>query len=109
MKKYIFTIIILALLLISAIFYYRRDKSVILYRQFESPNDDFAIKVFMYPRRFHPPGDSGGGRGYVQLVNTRTGNILKEKETDMVMVIETVRWQEDAVNIKLFADWKLPN
>lgn len=68
------------------------------------------VQVFEYPRLFgHMPGDAGGGDGYVQLVNTQTGQVLERKNTDLVMNIDTVWWTPNSVEVKLFEEWQLPN
>lgn len=53
------------------------------------------------------PGQAGDAPGYVRLYN-KFGDMLYEKDVDMVQNIEVVHWYGDRVDIKLFAQWELP-
>jgi hypothetical protein len=107
MKKILATFIVLTLAILGGVIW--RKESAFVYATHKSPDGNFVVRVMEYPRVFgHFPGDAGGGSGYVELIDTRTNQILKRQSTDVVMVIETIRWKPHVVEIKLFASWPLP-
>jgi hypothetical protein len=109
MKK---AILILALFLnvLVATYYTWLERGTSLYNSFDSPDKHFSLLVYSYPQLLgHMPGDSGGGGGYVQLVENRNHQVLKTMEIDAVMLIDTVRWEPASVHIRPFAEWPLPS
>lgn len=83
-------------------------RTVTRYRDIESPDGKYRIVVYSR-RQFFPvgPGQGGDASGFVQLQD-RTGKVLREKEVAMVQNIDQVYWEQNKVEIKLFADWDLP-
>jgi hypothetical protein len=107
MKKLLVALIVLALAILGGVIW--RKESSFVYATHKSPDGSFVVRVMEYPRILgHFPGDSGGGSGYVELIDTDTKRVLKRQSTDMVMTIDTVRWAPHEVDIKLFASWPLP-
>lgn len=107
MKYLLAAFIVLAVAILGGLIW--RQKSGIVYASHRSPDGSFVVRVMEYPRIFgHFPGDAGGGSGYVELIDTHTNQVLKRQGTDMVMTIDTVRWEPHEVDIKLFASWPLP-
>jgi len=98
---------VLALAILGGVLW--RKESAFLYAIHKSPDGSFAVRVMEYPRILgHFPGDSGGGSGYVELIDTDTNQVLERQSTDRVMVIDTVRWEPHEVDIKFLATWALP-
>ena len=107
MKKFLVAFIVLALAILGGVIW--RKESAFVYATHKSPDGGFVVRIMEYPRIFgHFPGDAGGGSGYVELIDTGTNQVLKRQSTDMVMTIDTVRWEQHEVDIKLFASWPLP-
>jgi len=107
MKKSLITILVVSLLVLSVSIW--RKTSAFEYSTYTSPDGRFVVRVMEYPRILgHFPGDSGGGNGYVELIDAQTMRVVESRRTDLVMTIETVRWQPDVVDIKLFVTWPLP-
>ena len=86
-----------------------RKESAYEFAPFKSPNGRYHVRITAYPRLFgHFPGDAGGDSGYVELIDNRTNRVLNRKNTDVAMTIDSVRWEPNEVDIKLFATWPLP-
>ncbi|MEZ5324281.1 MAG: hypothetical protein R3F19_04380 [Verrucomicrobiales bacterium] len=85
--------------------YINRDGYLV--RTYDSPDGEFTVEVYSYREWFVAPGDSGQGRGYVVLRNDK-GKVLESRKANGVGTIDTVRWSESNVDIKLFATWDLP-
>jgi|SRR6185312_10588127 len=77
------------------------------YKTFSSADGKFRVIVFRRPSLFASPGGSGDAPGFVRLYN-QSNRVLQEKAVDMVQVIDQVTWFTNKVEIKLFADWPLP-
>lgn len=102
---------IIALIFLVAVcgaFYAWRESGTWLYATETSPDGRFRIEVYGYPRFWAAPGDSSGAPGDVRLIVVESGKIIERKSTEMVMLIETVRWNPTTVDIKLFTEWNLP-
>ena len=78
------------------------------YRTFDSPDGRFQIVVFRMPSRFSMPGQSSDAPGYVQLRDTRTGQVLQERSVGMVQLVDHIDWSPTNADIRLLADWRLP-
>ena len=79
------------------------------YNWYASPDGRFKVVIFSVPSlRFAMPGQGGDAPGFVQLIDTKTGRVLHERNVDMVQNIDQMDWSPDSVHIKLFADWVLP-
>lgn len=85
-----------------------RHYSAAPYKTFPSPDGKFSIIVYRIPTSFSQPGGSGDAPGFVRLYNS-SGKMLEEKAVSMVQIIDQVTWSPNKVEIKLFADWALPN
>lgn len=79
------------------------------YRTFNSPDGRYKIVVYRVPETSATmPGQAGDAPGPVCLYETANGKLLNEKRVEMVQVIDQISWSATNVDIKLFADWKLP-
>jgi len=79
------------------------------YRTFYSPDGRYKIVVYRVPETSATmPGQAGDAPGSVCLYETANGKLLNEKRVEMVQVIDQISWSATNVDIKLFADWKLP-
>lgn len=111
-RKWILKVILVMLGIVSVLtglFLFWRSQGEFVHASYPSPDGRFRVEVIEYPQLLgHMPGDSGSGSGRVQLVDQRSGRILHRKSVDPVLVIDTVRWSPDSVDIKLFAEWPLP-
>lgn len=85
-----------------------RETSAGIYKTFRSPDERYRVEVWRYPELYAAPGDSGGAPGFVRLVDSKSGKTIERKATEMVMLIDSVRWSSSSVDIKLFAEWSLP-
>jgi hypothetical protein len=93
--------------LVVAVHYWRRATAEV-YHTFTSPDGRFKVVVYRIPSVVAAPGDSGGARGYVRLYDSQTGRVLAQKNVEMVQSIDQMEWLSTNVDIKLFADWRLP-
>ena len=80
------------------------------YRSFTSPDGRFKLVVYAWrwDRWGYFPGQSGDRRGYVCLYEISSGRLLKTKPIAMVQMVDHVTWSPTNVEIRLFADWRLP-
>ena len=78
------------------------------YRRFASPDGRFQIVVFRIPSRVAMPGQSSDAPGYIQLRDTRTGRVLRERSVEMVQLVDRIEWSPTNVDVRLLADWSLP-
>ncbi len=85
-----------------------RESSAGIYKTFRSPDERYRVEVWRYPEFYAAPGDSGGAPGFVRLIDSKSGKTIERKPTEMVMLIDSVRWNSSSVDIKLFAEWPLP-
>jgi hypothetical protein len=78
------------------------------YRRFASPDGRFQIVVFRIPSRVSMPGQSSDAPGYFQLRDARTGRVLRESSVEMVQLVDRIEWSPTNVDVRLLADWSLP-
>jgi hypothetical protein len=78
------------------------------YRSFNSPDGRFVVTVFRDASWFAMPGQSGDSSGLVVLADKKTGRVIRRHDVDMVQRIDQLAWSSTNVDIKLFADWNLP-
>ena len=78
------------------------------YRTFTSPDKRFQIIVFRDPAIFAMPGHGSDASGYFQLRDTRTGEVLRESKVEMVQLVDRVDWSSTTVDVRLLAEWSLP-
>ena len=78
------------------------------YRTFASPDGRFEIVVFRIPSRIAMPGQSLDSPGYFQLRDARTGRVLQERSVEMVQFVERIEWSPTNVDVRLLANWSLP-
>jgi hypothetical protein len=77
------------------------------YKTFESPSGNYHVSVFSIPMiPMIMPGGAGDTAGFVQLID-KNGNVLKEKDVEMVQLIDEVNWSDKKVSIPLFTEWPL--
>ena len=77
------------------------------YRTFWSPDAKYRIVVYASPMLISSIGGAGDASGFVRLYDSR-GRVLEEQEVEMVQLIDEVNWEKSRVEIKLFAEWELP-
>jgi len=111
-KKRLFLIIVAALLVAimsaAVLWPYFLRANATVYRTVVSPDGKYKIVVYRIPEfGMVFPGQAGDAPGYVRLYD-QAGHVLAEKDVDMVQNIEQVYWGPGSVDIKLFAEWKLP-
>lgn len=78
------------------------------YRTFASPDGRFKIVVYRIPSLIAMPGQSSHSPGYFQLRDARTGRVLQERSVEMVQLVDWVEWSRTNVDVRLLADWSLP-
>lgn len=78
------------------------------YRTFASPDGRFQIVVYRIPSSVAMPGQSSDAPGYFQLRDTRTGRVLQERSVEMVQLVDLIEWSPTNVDVRLLADWSLP-
>ncbi len=78
------------------------------YRTFASPDGRFQIVVYRIPSRSSFPGQSSDAPGYFQLLDARTGRVLRERSVEMVQLVDQIEWSPTNVGVRLLADWRLP-
>jgi len=78
------------------------------YRTFASPDGRFQIVVYRIPSLIAMPGQSSDSPGYFQLRDARTGRVLQERSVEMVQLVDWVEWSRTNVDVRLLADWSLP-
>ena len=77
------------------------------FQTLNSPLSDHYLIVYRYASLLAlSPGSSGDLPGYVQLYNGQ-GEQLREKDVEMVQLIQNVHWTENSVTIKFVLDWPL--
>ena len=79
------------------------------YESFTRPDGNYKVVVLrmqVWPALM--PGQSGDAPGLVRLYNRR-GEVLHETNVEMVQLVSNVEWREKRVNIKLVAEWELPD
>jgi len=103
-----FTVLVVSVLATVVAFRAWQRSGTEVYRTFSSPDNRFQIVVFRTPAGFGMPGQSSDAPGYFQLRNTRSGQVLKEDSVEMVQLVDRVEWTPTNVNVKLLADWSLP-
>ncbi len=54
------------------------------------------------------PGQSSDAPGYFQLHDARTGRVLRERSVEMVQLVDRIEWSTTNVDVRLLADWSLP-
>ena len=103
----VFSVLIVFALAMFALRAWQRSEAEV-YRTFSSPDNPFQLVVFRIPPRFSMPGQGSDAPGYFQLRNTRSGQVLKEDSVEMVQLVDQVEWSPTNVNVRLLADWSLP-
>ena len=78
------------------------------YRTFASPDGRFQIVVYRIPSPVAMPGQSSDAPGYFQLRDTRTSRVLQERSVEMVQLVDRIEWSPTNVEVRLLADWRLP-
>lgn len=78
------------------------------YRAFASPDGRFQVVVYRIPSRITMPGQSSDASGYFQLCETWTGRVLRERSVEMVQLVDQIEWSATNVDVRLLADWSLP-
>jgi hypothetical protein len=78
------------------------------YRTFASPDGRFQIVVYRIPTGAAMPGQSSDAPGYFQLRDMRTGRVLRERSVEMVQLVDQIEWSPTNVDVRLLADWSLP-
>ena len=86
----------------------RRRAGAEEYRTFTSPDGCFQIVVYRIPAGVAMPGQSSDAPGFFQLRDARTGRVLRERSVELVQLVDRIEWSPTNVEIRLFADWRLP-
>jgi len=86
----------------------RRRSRAEQYRTFASPDGRFEIVVYRIPNRVAMPGQSSDAPGYFQLRDARTGRVLRERTVEMVQLVDQIEWSPTNVEVRLLANWRLP-
>lgn len=79
-----------------------------VYRTFPSPDNHFQIVVFRNPAKLTMPGQGSDASGYFQLRDSRSCQVLNESPVEMVQLVDQVEWSSTSVNVRLLANWSLP-
>jgi len=72
-----------------------------------SPDGRYRIVVWRVPMLVAMPGQGSDASGFIQLQDS-DGRVLREKDVDMVSIVEQPEWSPGKVYIKLLVDWELP-
>ena len=78
------------------------------YRTFASPDGRFQIVVYRIPTGVAMPGQSSDAPGYFQLRDARTGRVVRETSVERVQLVDRIEWSATNVDVRLLADWSLP-
>ncbi|MDA8457155.1 hypothetical protein M4R22_20555 [Acidovorax sp. GBBC 3334] len=79
-----------------------------VYKTFTSPDQRFQIKVFQTGWPWPVlPGSAGDAPGFLRL-QTHDGKTLHEQDVEAVQLVDQIHWEPRRVEIKLIADWELP-
>ena len=79
------------------------------YATFTRPDGNYRVVVLrrtVWPSMM--PGQSGDAPGTVQLQDRR-GKVLHQADVEMVQLVDQVEWSDRKVEIKLVAEWDLPD
>jgi hypothetical protein len=79
------------------------------YATFTRPDGNYRVVVLrrtVWPAML--PGQSGDAPGTVQLQDRR-GRVLHQVDVAMVQLVDQVEWSDRKVDIKLVAEWDLPD
>jgi hypothetical protein len=79
------------------------------YAIFTRPDGNYRVVVLrrtVWPAML--PGQSGDAPGMVQLQDRR-GRVLHQVDVEMVQLVDQVEWPDRKVEIKLVAEWDLPD
>lgn len=100
-----FSLVIILIILVSSLFGCAKMEE---YATFNSPNGKYKIVVMKKSSFFgKSPGQVGDSPGEVRLLN-KNGDVLENKDVEMVQLVEKVEWTDKNVYIKMVADWELP-
>lgn len=80
-----------------------------VYRTFDSPDQRFQVVVLRNAEWFAMPGQGSDASGRLQLRDARSGSVLEERKIEMVQLVDQVVWSPSTVEVKLLAEWRLPN
>jgi len=76
---------------------------------YERPDHRYKVVVLRQaPLLPTLPGQSGDAPGVVRLVD-HDGRVLQEAPVEQVQVVDGVTWVDHGVQVKLVADWSLPD
>ena len=103
----VFAVLIVGVLIAFGLRAWRRSGAE-QYRTFASPDGRFEIVVYRIPSRVAMPGQSSDAPGYFQLREARTGRVLREHSVEMVQLVDRIDWSPTNVDVRLLADWRLP-
>ena len=79
-----------------------------VHRRYASPDGRFEIVVYRIPSRIAFPGQGSDAPGWFVLRDVQTGRVLRERNVEMVQLVDPPQWSPTNVNVTLLADWKLP-
>jgi hypothetical protein len=100
-------LVVVGVVIVAAFMFLARPKAE-EYRRYSSPDGRFQIAVFRIPTSFAMPGGGSDARGYFQLLDTYTGQVLREQKVEMVQLVDHIEWSATNVDVRLLADWSLP-
>lgn len=69
------------------------------------PTGRFEAIVYRYPRLHDIPEALGLGQGFVDLVDTSTGQILKRKHLELAEQATSVMWRSNRVFVHEVEEW----
>ena len=105
--KWLIAVIVIGVILAASFGFWRRPRAD-EYRRYSSPDGRFEIIVFRTPTSSTMPGQSSDAPGYFQLRDAQTGRVLRERQVEMVQLVDQIEWSATNVDVRLLADWKLP-
>ena len=106
-RKWLFGFLFIGTVVVVTFMLFRR-LSATEHRRYSSPDGRFQIVVFRFPMFFAMPGQGSDAPGYFQLLDTRTGRVLREQKVGMVQEVDQIHWSATNVVGRIFADWSLP-
>jgi hypothetical protein len=106
-SKWLIAVVVLGVVLAASLAIWGRPRAQ-EYRRYSSPDGRFQIVVFRKPTAFAMPGQASDASGYFQLRDAQTGRVLRQREVEMVQLVDRIEWSATNVDVHLLADWTLP-
>ena len=106
-RRTLLILVALGLLAAAAVWVWRVGM-LSLHTTHASPDGRFAVEVYARPRLVATPGSGSDAPGVVRLREVATGRVLGSAPVELVQLADHVAWTDSTVDLKLVAQWALP-